>query len=91
MPEIQNNKKLFRFEIIFEDGKLAYLEYRWKKGDMLLMRTYVPPEHRNKGIASQLTEAALQHAKKNNLKVQIFCPFIELYVVKHPEHKTLLN
>jgi hypothetical protein len=43
MP-VENNKKLFRFEISFEDGKIAMLEYRWKKGDMLLMRTYVPVE-----------------------------------------------
>lgn len=91
MPDIQNNKKLFRFEITFDDGKLAYLEYRWKKADMLLMRTYVPPEHRAQRIASQLTEAALKHAADNNLKVQVFCPFIEMYIGKHPEHEHLLS
>jgi len=88
---VQNNKKLFRFEVIFEDGKIAYLTYRWKKADMLMMSTYVPPEHREKGIAAQLTEAALQHAKDNNLRVQVFCPFIQLYIDKHPEHKILLS
>lgn len=91
MADIQNNKKLFRFEVTFDDGKLAYLEYRWKKADMLLMRTYVPPEQREKGVASQLTEAALKHAAENNLKVQIFCPFIQMYMGKHPEQEHLLN
>ena len=90
-PLVQNNKKLSRFEVVFEDGKIAYLTYRWKKADMLLMSTYVPTEYRGKGIAAQLSEAALQHAKDNNLKVQIFCPFIQLYIDKHPEHKGLLS
>lgn len=87
---IHNNKKHFRFELILEDGNIAYLSYRWKKGDMLLMSTFVPTEYRGKGIAAQLTEAALQHAKDNTLKVQVFCPFIQMYMDKHPEHKGLL-
>lgn len=89
--ETRNNKKSFRFEIVFEDEKIAYLQYRWKKGDMLLMSTYVPPEHRGKGIGDQLADAALQHAKDNNLKVQVFCPFIQMYIDKHPEYKDLLS
>lgn len=83
--QVLNNKKLFRFEITAEDGKLAYLEYRWKKGDMLLMRTYVPPEYRGKGMGAELAKAALAHAKENNLQVQVFCPFIQLFLDKHPE------
>lgn len=88
--QVQNNKKLFRFEANFEDNKMAYLEYRWKKGDMLLMRTYVPPEHRQKGVGSSLTIAALEYAKEQNLKVQVFCPFVELFLEKHEEYKSLL-
>jgi predicted GNAT family acetyltransferase len=88
---INNNKKLFRFEQSFDDGKIAYLEYRWKMASMQLMRTYVPPEHRNKGIASALTVAAFQHARDNNLKVQIFCPFITLFMEKHREYADLLE
>jgi hypothetical protein len=88
--QVQNNKKLSRFEISFEDGKVALLEYRWKKGDMLLMRTYVPAEHRNKGIGAELTRAALEYAKEQGLKVQIFCPFVELYIGKHEEYKGLM-
>lgn len=90
MLQVQNNKKLSRFEMSFEDGKVALLEYRWKKGDMLLMRTYVPTEHRNKGVGAELTRVALEYAKEQNLKVQIFCPFVELYIGKHEEYKDLL-
>ena len=88
---VQNNKKRFRFEVTFDDGETAYLAYRWKKADMLLMSTFVPAEHRGQGIAAQLAEAALQHAKSNNLKVQVYCPFIKQYMDKHPEYKELLS
>jgi predicted GNAT family acetyltransferase len=87
---VQNNKKLSRFEMVFEDGKVALLEYRWKKGDMLLMRTYVPAEHRLKGIGAELTKAALEYAKEQNLKVQVFCPFVELYIKKNVDEYGML-
>lgn len=89
--QINNNKKLFRFEREFEDGKIALLEYRWKKGDMLLMRTYVPVEHREKGIGAGLVKSALDYAREQGLKVQIFCPFVELYLKKHEEYMDLLS
>ena len=54
---------------------------------MLLMRTYVPPEDRGKGMGAELAKAALAYAKENNLQVQVFCPFIELFMGKHPEYK----
>ena len=89
--EVLNNKKLYRFEILCEGGKIAFLEYRWKKGDMLLMRTYVPVEHRRQKAGATLARTAMEYARDNNLKVQVFCPFAELFIKKHEEYKGLLS
>jgi uncharacterized protein len=89
--QVENNKKLFRFEVLFEDGKLALLEYRWKKADMLLMRTYVPEEHRKQGVGAMLARAALDHARANKLKVQVYCPFVELFIQKNEEYRELVS
>lgn len=89
--EVHNNKKLFRFQVVFDGGETALLEYRWKKGDMLLMRTYVPVAHRGKGVASLLAAAALDYARANNLVVQVFCPFIELFIQKNPKYSDVVR
>jgi predicted GNAT family acetyltransferase len=52
---IINNTKLSRFETEI-NGEFAYVEYRFYKGDIALMHTFVPEADRNKGIASALAK-----------------------------------
>lgn len=87
---VVNNKRQSQFEIVFEHGEKAFLEYRWLKGSMVLMRTLVPREERGKGAGSALVKAALEHAASHHLHVIIYCPFAEKYVKSHPEYAHLL-
>lgn len=87
---VVNNKRQFRFEIAFENGEVASLEYRWLKGSMVLMRTLVPKEMRGKGYGAQLVQAVMAHARTHNLKIIVYCPFIIEYMKTHPEYNDLL-
>ncbi|MCD6012129.1 MAG: N-acetyltransferase [Flavipsychrobacter sp.] len=88
--EVVNNKRQYRFEIELPSGEIARLEYRWLKGNMVLMHTLVPASERGKGIGALLAKHVLEHARAHNLKVIVYCPFVELYVKKHPEYGDLI-
>jgi uncharacterized protein len=78
-----------RFEIE-RDGQVATLEYTLT-GDVLeLIHTEVPVKLRGLGLASSLAEAALQYARKNDLKVDVICPSVHDYIAKHPEYSDLI-
>jgi predicted GNAT family acetyltransferase len=65
------------------------LEYRWLKGSMVLMHTVVPPSARGKGIGAILIKHVLDHARQHNLKIIVYCPFVEKYIKEHPEYEDL--
>lgn len=88
---VTNNKRAFKFEISLPDGEFAFIEYRWKKGDMVLMRTLVPANMRGKGIGAYLVKYVLDYARSNDLKVIIYCPFITKYLESHPEYNDLVT
>ena len=88
--EIVNNKKEYRFEIVFPDGEIARLEYRWLRGSMVLMHTIVPVTERKKGIGAVLVKYVLDYARTQNLKIIIYCPFVAKYVKEHPEYGDLV-
>lgn len=88
--EIVNNKRQYRFEIELPGGEVATLEYRWLKGNMVLMHTLVPASERGKGIGALLAKHVLEHARTHHLKVIVYCPFVELYVKKHQEYRDLV-
>ena len=89
--DIVNNKKESRFEIAFPDGEYAVLTYRWLKGSMVLMHTLVPAAHRGKGFGDMLVKYVLDYVRAQNLKIIVYCPFVTIYLKKHPEYNDLLK
>ena len=88
--EVVNNKKLFRFEILLPDGEYAILEYRWLKGSMVLMHTFVPVSGRGKGVGAALVKYVLDYAREQNLTIIVYCPFVAKYMKAHPEYNDLV-
>jgi uncharacterized protein len=78
-----------RFEIE-RDGQVASLEYSLTGNVLALIHTEVPTKLRGLGLASSLSETALQYALKNNLKVDVICPSVHAYIAKHPEYSDLI-
>ena len=87
---ISNNKKQFRFEGTLPDEDIAYLEYRWLKGNMVLMRTWVPTSGREQGIGSKLIEHTLQHAHTHGLHIIPYCSFVVSFIKEHPQYLPLV-
>lgn len=87
---IINNTKLRRFETE-TDGGYAYVEYRFYKGDIALMHTFVPEVDRHKGIASALAKFVLEYVKEQKLKLMVYCPVIAKYIKMHPEYEVLID
>lgn len=83
---IRNNTANLRFETE-ADGELAYLEYRLHDGKILLMHTWVPAPLEGRGVAGALATHAFNHAQSNHLPVVVYCPYIKVWLEKHPERK----
>lgn len=71
--------------------ELAYLAYR-QAGDRVLDfdHTYVPPQLRGGGLASQLTAHALGYARATGYRVIPSCPFVSAYIARHKEYGDVL-
>jgi predicted GNAT family acetyltransferase len=84
---VRHNLADGRFEIAVESRK-AILQYRRSGDTIRLIHTEVPEPLRGRGLANQLVRAALDYAHFNQLKVVPICPFVKLYLEKHPETAT---
>ena len=88
--QVISNKRAFQFQVTFDDGEVAFTEYRWLKANMVIMRTLVPKDKQRMGIGSALIKHILDYARSQNLKVIIYCPFADKYIKEHPEYQDLL-
>lgn len=87
---ITDNKEAQRFEMPAGKG-LAFIAYEWHHDRLALMHTEVPSEAEGKGIAGTLAKYVLEKAKKENIKIDVFCPYVSSYIKRHPEYKELID
>lgn len=68
----------------------AEITYRLDDRILALTHTGVPKEEGGKGIAGQLTKAALDWARAQGYSVDPQCPYVAGYIKRHPEEADLL-
>ena len=85
---VVNNKERSRFEVLL-DGDYAFVEYRWRNGDLAIMHTEVPKAYEGKGIAGTMVKHVLEYARKEGLKILPYCPYTAAYIKRHPEYNDL--
>lgn len=79
-PSIQHDPSSRQF-FVDVDGQRACLAYMdLGKKTLDIYRTFVPHALRGRGIAAQLTEAALNYATQHGYEVIPSCSYVELYM-----------
>lgn len=86
---VEHRPELGRFQAEVE-GRLNIADYALAGDVMLMTHTGVDPALRGRGIAAQLVEAALVHARAKGLKVNPLCSYVRAYLQRHPEHQDLV-
>lgn len=73
------------------DGHQAELDYLLRDGAMVITHTGVPVPIGGRGIASQLTRAAFEHARGEGWKIRPVCTYAAAWAKRHPEYASLLG
>ena len=87
--EIRHDEQARRYTVLKGGQEVGLLTYR-VLGDNLVdfTHTYVPPEHRGKGIAEQLVEHALNETLERGLKFRASCWYVDVYARRHPRFQS---
>lgn len=88
MPEVNHIPSAQKF-ILVENEKESHLFYEMDRGNLNLVRTFVPEEERGHGLGEKLVLAAFKFAMENGKKVIPSCGYVARYMEKHPEWEPL--
>ena len=88
---VKDNPEEHRFEIAV-DGELAgFVTYRDRPGLRAFIHTEVDPAFEGQGLGGQLVAAALDKARADGEDVLPFCPYVNHFIIKHPEYLDLVR
>ena len=76
-----------RFFVRLADGE-AELLYQPFSDDVLdLQHTEIPPSARGRGVGDLLVRAALAYARDGGMRVIATCPYVQLWLRRHPAER----
>lgn len=88
MTEVKQNDDTFE---LYEDGqKAGFMEYIKKEDIIEIIHTEVDEKFGGKGLGRELVRAAVDYARKNDLKIVSSCPYAKKMIIKTPEFKDIL-
>jgi len=88
--EILHDEADSKFFIVI-DGSEAYLRYIYINNNTIeLIKTYVPPELRDRGLAGEIVRTGLNFAEEKKLKIIPSCSYVATFVKRHKEYEHLL-
>ena len=86
---VVDNPSAKQYEAKVEDS-LARIEYIKAQDKIYLTHTEVPQALEGKGIGSALVLKVLEDIEEKELTLVPLCPFVALYLKRHPEWKRLV-
>ncbi len=86
---IQHNPDQYRFETIIEN-LISVIDYQLDGKHLSLTHVVVPKLLEGRGIASELTQTALDWARTESYRVIPVCPYVQAWLKRHPEYQDLV-
>ncbi|PJZ68476.1 GNAT family N-acetyltransferase [Leptospira perolatii] len=92
MNSILHDPQAKKFYTKLDSGLEAHVLYQDEEnGVWNIYSTYVPPELRGHGIASDLVHAILEKAKSESKQIIPTCSYVQTFLKRNPEYSFMVN
>lgn len=88
---VQDNPQESRYEIRDGDTVAGFVDYKIKPGQISLLHTEVGQEFSGRGVAKQLVTGVLDEARRRELAVLPFCPYVTKLIAGDSDYLDLVR
>ena len=90
MSRVRADDGSSRYVLEIDGERAGLIEYVDEDGVVDLVHTEVDPSRRERGLGSELVAGALDDLRGKGRRVRATCPFVAVFVERHPEYADLL-
>jgi uncharacterized protein len=88
--EVRDNQDEERYEVSVDGRPAGFTMYRSRPGLIAFVHTEVDEAFEGHGVGSALVRFELDDARRRELAVLPFCPFVNAYIERHREYLDLV-
>lgn len=87
---VEEDQARGRYEVFADDRRAGYTSYRREGGLIAFDHTAIDERFEGEGVGSAMVRKVLDQAREAGLEVLPFCPFVNDWVIRHPEYADLV-
>jgi uncharacterized protein len=88
--EISDAPDRHRYELSVDGQVVGFAEYHERPGLIAFVHTEIDESVQGRGLGDTLIRFALEDARKRDLAVLPFCPFVKAFIERHREFEALV-
>ena len=89
--EVRRDEDSGRYEAYVAGTAAGFAQFRQEGDAVVLPHTVVDPAFEGQGVGSALARGALDDLRSRGARVRVTCPFISVWVAKHPDYQDLVT
>lgn len=86
---VADNPAEHRYEIYVDDDLAGFAAYQKATNLIVFTHTEVESAYEGQGVGSRLVQEALDDVRTKDLPVLPICPFVQSWIVRHPDYHDL--
>jgi uncharacterized protein len=87
---VHRNDENHHYEATLDGKVAAFIRFRHRPGQVVLIHTETEPAYEGRGIGSALARGALDDIRARGEKAVVKCEFVASFVERHPEYQDLV-
>ena len=87
---LTDNPEESRYEMRVQGELAGFVTYQRHGQSISLLHTEIEPAFQGERLATHLARFSLDDARKRDLAVLPFCPYVSSWIKKHPEYTDLV-
>jgi predicted GNAT family acetyltransferase len=89
--EVTRNDEEGRYEARVGDAIAGVAVFKRGRGIISFTHTEVDSAYEGQGVGSVLAQAALDDVREQGWQVHPYCPFIRMWIKRHPDYAALVD
>ena len=85
--DVRHDPEGSRFVVDLPDGPAELFYDMFAENVLDLQHTEIPPSGKGQGIGDALIRAALGYARERGLRVMATCPYVQVWLRRHPDER----
>jgi hypothetical protein len=88
---VRNSEESQLYDALVDGAVAGTISYQLAGQRVIMTHTFVEPEFRGRGIATELVRGALEDVRARGRTVSALCGFVVDYLAVHPEYQDLVD